>query len=50
MAPTPYQTYLEERLESARGLGWDRRQSSSAWVGLASWVRLAWPHLLRFAR
>ncbi|MDD5391027.1 MAG: hypothetical protein PHD37_16950 [Gallionellaceae bacterium] len=23
MSATPYQTYLEERLQSARGLGWE---------------------------
>lgn len=50
MRPTPYQTYLDERLQSGRGLGWDSDNTRSAWAGLASWIRFAWPQLLRFAR
>ncbi len=50
MRLTPEQTYLDERLQSARGLGWDGNNTGSAWAGLASCWRFAWPHLLRFAR
>lgn len=50
MGPTPYQTYLDERLQSARGLGWDRNNTVFPWAGLANWIRYTWPQLLRFAR
>jgi hypothetical protein len=42
MRPTPHQTYLAERLQSAKGIGWDCDQPGSAWVGL--------PFLLRWLR
>jgi len=45
MSATPYQTYLEERLQSARGLGWEVTVASHTTVVDA--VRYA-HHILRF--
>jgi len=42
MRPTPYQTYLEERLQSAKGLGWDFEATGKAGVGAGvGWARFA---------
>ena len=54
MRPTPYQTYLAERLQSARGLGWDfEKTDEKNRQGKPGAVRAKTPNLLgwfRFAR
>jgi hypothetical protein len=46
MKRTPQQTYLDERLHSASGLGWSPQQTESACRGLARFVATYW---LQFA-
>ena len=55
MSTTPYQTYLEERLQSARGLGWeatvgcaDGRTAPPSFRPLFDAVRLSAHRILRF--
>lgn len=54
MRATPLQTLLEERLQSARGLGWEMPLNPPVQKGgVAAWfdaVRLAAYRILRFAR
>jgi len=58
MHRTPYQTLLAERLQSAKGLGWDFAQSGveqpgAVWTHASNWAAecwALWPNLLRWFR
>jgi len=46
MHAKPHQTYLAERLQSAKGLGWDFEKTG---VGVG-WARFALPNLRRLIK
>lgn len=47
MRPTPYQTYLAERLQSAKGLGWDFEKNGVGKPG-AVWAGFSLPNIFRW--
>jgi hypothetical protein len=59
MRAMPYQTYLAERLQSAKGLGWDFEKTGvgEGWaersvpnIASSCWARFALPNLRRWLR